>query len=170
MLEALATASEELLKDANAWFGKSDVLRRAGDILDEAYKAAVRHVIHLSTAAAAGTDVSRDLPGAQKDTNLHAVSQMLYQLSMENALKGIAVKQGKEPLRSHDLVELAKAAGIVLEAGEESKLKVLNRMNELGRYRVGGSEKKGYTHGTVGFNNMDKLYESIWNKIRKAAQ
>lgn len=168
ILDELKNYPDELLKDPGAWMSMSDTLRRAAEIVQAEFLNAQRAAISISQRAAQGESVDQSaLYEAQKNLNLHRVSQMLYQMSLENALKGLCVQQGKDAPRSHDLVELAKEAGLPLDQTEESKLSAMNRMNELGRFRVGGNPKKGYTHGTVGLNHIDKILKPIQDKIAK---
>lgn len=167
ILKELKDHAGTLLENPDAWMSMADTLRRASDILDREFKMAQNAVTDLSYRKSVGEKIDENaLYEANKNVLLFRVSQMLFQMSIENSLKGIAVAQGKEPKPIHDLAILAREVGIELDKEEEGRLAVLTRMNQLGRFRVGGSEKKGYTHGAVSFNNLEKLYFSVTRKIK----
>lgn len=165
ILKDLQDYPYEMLYDADAWVSMAKTLEISFQILDEASKQAQRELITASHRAANGEGPQVDIVEVSKRLNVYRVSQMLAQMEIENRLKGLIVHSGREAPNTHDLLRLADEAGLVLSENEKTTLTVLNRMNQLGRYRVGGNEKKGFSHGVVAFNYLDKSLAPIRTKI-----
>ena len=142
-------------------------LQVASEIIEGEFQAASKVVQAEAMKAVDGDADKQRLADAQQRIPLFRVTQMLAQMSLENDLKACIVSQGKKWPTKHDLTELANEAGLTLTDQESNTLDVLNRMNQLGRYRVGGNAKLGFTHGAVSVHDLEALLRPIRQKVEE---
>ena len=136
------------LGDPIASMDMARTLRRVADLIESKIVEAVNwHCLQIQLgidAEARGETLEppseEDRQAALKyraDGQMARVSQMLYQMSYENAAKAIIKLKGAEPRNIHDLQTLFDQAGIVLPEGIDMQhLSLLSRMNQLGRYTL----------------------------------
>ncbi|MDO8650377.1 MAG: HEPN domain-containing protein, partial [Candidatus Berkelbacteria bacterium] len=97
-----------------------------------------------------------------------AWSLYLGQLSLEKILKGISVKKGAEPFRTHDLVKLAKLAGIELSAETIAWLNEITTFNIEARYddyKLSFHLKATEQYAEKWLKIIEELYQSIGKTI-----
>ncbi|MHB8637588.1 MAG: HEPN domain-containing protein [Fimbriimonadaceae bacterium] len=133
----------EALDDPISWMEMAQTLRRGAEAIEARVLAAsgehaAMMIGHEGTGQ--GPDAHPILARISRDTSLARVSQMLYQMSYENALKGVLKQQHKPSSRSHDLSILAKSVGLELSNEAQEYLRLLTRMSQLGRFRIGGEK------------------------------
>jgi len=121
-------------------------LRRAADQLEARVVAAGLTRYELRSTLTLDDDDEPPLPTSEEldeyarcmqDRQLGRVALMLYQMSYENALKGLVVLRGDPYPKIHHLYTLAEVAGLVVGEREHGHLRYLTVLNQLGRYRVG---------------------------------
>lgn len=136
------------LADPIAWMEMARTLRRAADLIEGQVAQAVEwYCIQVQLgvdaeargeALEAPTDEERQIALiCRADERMARVSQMLYQMSYENAAKAIIKLKGIDPPNIHDLKRLFDQAGIVLpENVDTDHLALLSRTNQLGRFAL----------------------------------
>lgn len=134
------------LSDPVAWMEMARDLRRAADRIESEVVTAAHLEFEQWRSREAGIEQSDEdrirAIEAAKDVRMHRVAQMLYQMSYENALKGIRVLKSLPVANIHDLEKLAGDVGLVLSELDQQYLVWLSKMNQLGRYKV-RSTKEG---------------------------
>lgn len=134
------------LSDPVAWMEMARDLRRAADRLESEVVAAARFQFEQWRDRQVGIeqcedDCNKELE-AKKDRGMARVAQMLYQMSYENALKGIRALQSLQPSTSHSLEVLAAEVGLVVDEIDQQYLAWLTKMNQLGRYKLRPHKEK----------------------------
>jgi HEPN domain-containing protein len=90
----------------------------------------------------------------------------LWHLSLEKLLKAILLQQGKEPIKSHNLVFLAKRVGISLTDSAETELEVITGFNLEARYDE--YKKEFYKRATAAYTARWKSTCQKWyNELEK---
>lgn len=84
-------------------------------------------------------------------------SFFLWHLSLEKSLKGLIVKKEKIPPPTHNLVNLAKIAGISIDEDKKGKLLEINTYNIEARY---DDYKRKFYKKVRG-----KIYAEKWQRI-----
>ncbi len=144
------------LNEPDSRMGMAKTLRYAAEVLAERIMPALqlRHRLHQQRQWAEydESDKAKD-HAASKDEDLTRVSEMLFQMSYENAFKALLLLQGKLSKKlgsTHNLEKLQQASGIQVDELERQYLAMLSRMNQLGRYQVTSDDKYGMLwHGEL---------------------
>lgn len=160
------------LSDPLAWMEMARDLRRAADRIEGEVVAAARFETLQWRDRGVGVqqsdeDRKRETEAA-KDVRMHRVAQMLYQMSYENALKGIRVLKGLDAVNIHDLEKLADDVGLVLSEIDQQYLAWLTKMNQLGRYKLRPYKEKLPDGTKVDHHDFHVMWTTQYGERRAA--